>query len=136
MSSVNKYIKLWVEYSENDFKTANLLLNNGKKMGFAYQAAVFHCHQAIEKMMKATLLAHKKEIPRVHNLVYLLAQIGLNVPIEIRDMVSDISPHYLPPRYPDLSFDPKFSFAYNEKNTTEIIMQTKRIILWLKNNMK
>ncbi|MEK7680521.1 MAG: HEPN domain-containing protein [Patescibacteria group bacterium] len=129
-------VKKWVEFVDNDIKVANLLFKHGQKMGFAYQATVFHCHQAIEKMLKAILTDQGKEAPKIHNLVRLLALTGLNIKSEIKDVVENINPHYLPPRYPDMQFKSAFSFVYNSKSVERIIKATLDTILCLKEELK
>ena len=125
-------VEKWIKFAGNDMATAMLLFTHGKKMGFAYQAAVFHCHQAIEKMLKAVLINQDKEGPKIHNLVRLLALTGIKINKKINDSIENISPHYLPPRYPDMEFKSTFPFSYNSKSTERVLSATKKIILCLK----
>lgn len=132
----NSQFTYWKEYSENDMKVAGILLKEGQKRGFAYQACVFHCHQAIEKMIKAILISQGKFPPKIHDLSALCEKIEKDIPGDIQTMIDEINPHYLRPRYPDLPFVPAFHFTYNKKNTEQIFNQTKNIFLWLKQILK
>ena len=123
--------KKWLDYAAADYQVAKVLLNDGKKLGAAYQAAVFHCHQSIEKMLKAVLTEQGRDVVKIHNLVRLMILTEVPFPANIETIVSDLNPHYIPPRYPDLDFAPQFSFTYNLKNTTHLIHQTNLVIIWL-----
>ena len=128
--------KKWMAFAKADMAAAEVQFQFGEKKGSSYQIAVFHCHQAVEKMLKASLAEQGKEIPKLHNLVRLLALIEFSIPADSTLFVEDLNPHYLPPRYPDLGFHPKFSFTYNRKNVATIIKQTRIIILWLEKNIQ
>lgn len=52
----------WIEFVKRDLEAAKILFKNGDKMGFAYQACVFHCHQAVEKLLEKFYLKQKNYI--------------------------------------------------------------------------
>lgn len=54
--------------AESDLRAAALMAESG----VALDAACFHAQQAVEKLLKAFLLAQGAEAPRTHNLVRLL----------------------------------------------------------------
>ncbi|MBI2436495.1 MAG: HEPN domain-containing protein [Candidatus Magasanikbacteria bacterium] len=105
-------------------------------MSHGYHIAVYHCHQAVEKMLKAVLNEHEKDIPKIHHLVRLLGLTGLEAPPTIAQAIADLNPHYAPIRYPDLGFRPNFIYTYTRKNTEEIIGSAKQIIIWLKTQIQ
>jgi len=60
--------KEWIIKSQNDFKSAEILYReNGPTDSFC-----FHCHQAVEKILKGFLVFNKKEFPKTHDLIHLL----------------------------------------------------------------
>lgn len=124
-------IKRWLSFAQADLEAAKVQLNHGKRRGSSYQIAVFHCHQAIEKILKAHLVAQDREVPKTHDLTALRVATGLAIPAHLVAFINALTPHYLLPRYPDLPFEPRFSFAYNERNAKNILRQTKETFLWL-----
>ena len=133
---MNTLFSYWKEYAENDWKVARLLFKDGDRKGFAYQACVFHCHQTIEKMMKAILVSKNIMPPKIHDLVSLSTKLGIDIPEEIQICLDRINPHYMRPRYPDLKFAPGFHFTYNKRNTEKILIQAEQILVWLKKQLK
>lgn len=67
----NRLIKEWKGKAEADFEVAITLFENKRKKDIYYIAA-FHCQQAIEKYLKALLICHKIDFPKIHDLVQLL----------------------------------------------------------------
>lgn len=68
-------------------------------MGHGYQIAIFHCHQAVEKFLKAILNEQGKHIPKIHDLIKLATLTQIEIPKQIIHMIQDLNPHYMPPRY-------------------------------------
>lgn len=117
-------------------KVARLLLADGDGRGFACQVAVFHCHQAVEKFLKA-LLVNRGIIPqKIHDLPALLSKLDRDAPREIQRGIEELNPHYLYPRYPDLKFMPSFHFTYNKRNVGHLLDTTETICRWLKQQFK
>ena len=126
----------WLEYADNDLKVARLLFAEGERRGFAYQAVVFHCHQAVEKMLKAKLIDANTMPPRIHDLPALAEKLLIEIPDKIAHEIEELNPHYLHPRYPDIKFLPSFHFSYNKKNVEHILAITEHICHWLKAQFK
>lgn len=61
----------WVAKAEGDFITAGRELRARKEPN--YDAACFHCQQCAEKYLKAVLQANGKHIPKIHDLIELMA---------------------------------------------------------------
>ena len=57
----------WMIYAESDLIAAKLLTKNKN----THLLSAFHSHQAIEKTLKAYMLAHKGYAPDGHNIIYL-----------------------------------------------------------------
>jgi len=58
-------VNSWLEQSKIDFRSAN----NCHKSGDYYLAA-FMCQQAVEKTLKALHIKNKRELVKVHDLVF------------------------------------------------------------------
>lgn len=124
-----------MDYADGDLHAAKVQFEHGHKLGSSFQIATFHCHQAVEKMLKAALAEQGKETLKIHNLVRLAVLTELKFPVQLQHFIEDLNPHYLPLRYPDFAFAPTFSFTYNRKNVIVIIRQTKKLFVWLKNKL-
>lgn len=63
-----KLAKEWILKSRNDLKSAEILFKeNGPT-----DSLCFHCHQAVEKILKGFLVFNRREFPKVHDLIHLL----------------------------------------------------------------
>ncbi|MBI5361402.1 MAG: HEPN domain-containing protein [Planctomycetes bacterium] len=108
--------------------TAKIML---KTRRFIY--AVFMCHLASEKLLKG-LYAKKtgQNPPKTHDLVFLTSLTGINLPIELKDFIDYLNGLSVPTRYPDELA--KLLKEYTQKRTTEIVLKTQKLLLWLKKN--
>lgn len=61
--------KDWLEHAKLDIEAAHAILENPRLTSIS----AFHCQQAIEKALKALILHFTSAIPRIHNIVSLLA---------------------------------------------------------------
>ncbi len=124
--------KTWVQLAENDLSLAKDLLN---KKGRAYYAAHF-CHQAIEKVLKAVISEKTDKIPLpTHNFKILLDQAGLkDVPIEVKECIFSMMPHYIGTKYPeDIA---KLYKSYTKSFVTKLYKNTNEVFRWLKALLK
>ena len=63
----------WVSKADGDFATAGREIRARKMPN--YDAVCFHCQQCAEKYLKAILQENEMRIPKIHNLLELLAMI-------------------------------------------------------------
>jgi len=68
---MNPAVAEWVSKAEGDFVTAGRELRARKAPN--YDAVCFHCQQCAEKYLKAVLQTNNKHVPKIHNLIELLA---------------------------------------------------------------
>lgn len=68
---MNPAVAEWVEKAEGDFVTAGREIRARKAPN--YDAVCFHCQQCAEKYLKAFLQLNEKYIPKIHNLLELMA---------------------------------------------------------------
>lgn len=116
--------KRWVEYAEKDLEAAQGLL--GAK---CWQHCVLNCHQAIEKILKAVIIEQDKEPKKIHNLVTLLQNSKLQCPQQFRKYIEQLSPHYLPARYPDVRY--KMRFIYNQRVAGYYLRKSMELFNWI-----
>jgi len=68
---MNPAVAEWIAKAEGDFVTAGRELRARKAPN--YDAVCFHSQQCAEKYFKAVLQANEKHIPKIHNLIELMA---------------------------------------------------------------
>jgi HEPN domain-containing protein len=88
----------WLEHARSDLRLASLAIGQG----VLAEQICFHAQQAVEKALKAVLLARKVEFPLTHDLEELLsifAVAGLVVPAELQE-AGALTPYAVETRYP------------------------------------
>lgn len=113
----------WVEVAESDLRAARAVLGEG-----LFQQTVFHCQQALEKMLKAiwTERHGAGTHPRTHNLVRLAAALGLDVPARWLDLLVDLTDQVFPSRYPEAGW------RYNREIAEKYYNETQELCAWLR----
>jgi HEPN domain-containing protein len=116
------------EQSEYDLGTADILIREDR---FPY--AVFFCHLAIEKALKAVYFSSlNKKPPKTHNLIYLIEEIDLDIPGHLLRSIMRINRVQIESRYPDDL--KKLLMNYDRNIIDEIFNTSKEIIQWLKDS--
>ena len=70
-------VKQWMLKAENDLLN---VANNLQSDSIPWDTVCFHCQQAVEKYIKAILVIHNREIPRIHDLEQLYNLIQSRIP--------------------------------------------------------
>lgn len=89
---------LWLDKAREDLQAARLLAGAGG----AASIACFHCQQAVEKYLKACLVACDLEVPRTHDLEDLASRI-IRPSFDIGATVDElrfVRAYAVAPRYP------------------------------------
>lgn len=98
-----------------------------------YGLTAFCCQQTLEKLLKAAIIKFKTERPRkIHDLLPLLKDSGLEVSEEDKLEITKISKFYFLVRYPDLNR----KFFTTPQVAQETLKKTKEIFLWIENKLK
>lgn len=121
-----KQSKKWFEFAKGDLRDAGILFK--KK---SYRGCSWHCHQSIEKFLKAIIIEKGKRPRKIHDLVELLKDAKIKLPEDLMSFVEELDLYYLPPRYPDLYEQMKKKYRY--KNIQRVLKLTKSLFLWLRN---
>ena len=87
----------WLRRARSDLGLARITLPRD----VVYNDLCFHAQQAVEKSIKAVLIAYGIEFPRVHDIAYLagLLPSGIALPTEIQDAAS-LTSYAVAMRYP------------------------------------
>lgn len=97
-----------------------------------YSLPAFCCQQALEKILKAaTVLIRQKRPRKIHDLLPLAKDSGLDFPKNHLAGIAEISKFYFLVRYPDINR--KF-FATNAI-AQETLKKTKEIYLWIEKKL-
>ncbi len=126
--TMNNLSKKWFEFSRNDLRNAEILFKNR-----AYEGAIWHCHQSVEKYIKGALSSIGKAVRKTHDLPALLSDSAFRFPKEILDFVQELNAYYQPSRYPDTALINPLS--YDRKTVSRLLKLTKSMIQWLQHQL-
>ena len=116
----------WMIQSDYDMDTAEYMHSGDRNI-----YAVFMCHLSIEKALKGLYYEKKRSIPpKSHNLIYLLNEIGINLPVEYGKFIVKLSEASIPTRYPENLG--KLHKAYSQAVVKDILTNGRELITWIK----
>ena len=108
-------------------ETAEYMFNGGR-----YFNSVFMCHLSIEKALKGLYQDRLKETPpKVHNLVYLLNNIGIKPPEVQAKFLIKLNEASVPTRYPETL--ELLKRDYTQGVVEDILFKSKEVLAWIKN---
>ncbi len=117
----------WILKAENDLKSAEILYKeNGPT-----DSLCFHCHQGVEKILKAFLIFKKNEFPKIHDLIRLLnlcKEIDKNLK-GLEKEVSFLNRYYVETRYPSEVT------VYSKKECQKALQATQKITQFIINKI-
>ncbi len=120
----------WSKTADYDIKTASDMFNVKR-----YPYALFMCHLAIEKLLKALIVKQTNEhAPYTHNLVELGKNSGINFTEDDQILLADLKEFNLESRYPEWKKD--FYKKANRKYTERYLLRTTSLFAWLKKYLK
>lgn len=85
--------KDWLLFAENDLKTAKAALADDIPSN-----ACFMAQQTVEKSLKGLIFSNEQDIPKTHDLLFLLRRGGLT---QFKEECLFLDKFYMPTRYPD-----------------------------------
>lgn len=87
----------WRKVARDELQSARLLFDGGK-----YPGALFHCHLAVEKALKASFMEeHRKEAPLTHDLLQLALQLNRSWSDDAKKILADLTDYAVAARYDD-----------------------------------
>lgn len=95
--SISDEVRKWLEYADEDIRAADSTLRDG-----IFSAACFHAQQAVEKTVKAILLAKTGRVPKQHSLLRLTDMSERKEMFnQHKEQLEFLDKFYVPTRYPD-----------------------------------
>lgn len=86
----------WLKASYSDLAVIEEIIDNS----FLTHMVAFHCHQAIEKALKALLEFYNSDVPKKHDLLLLQNLTNHYLLCENTDILEDLNELYIDSRYP------------------------------------
>ena len=121
---MKKITQKWVNFAKRDLRDAEVLFKNKRYFG-----CIYHCHQSIEKFLKAIINKKEKKIRKTHDLPLLLKESEVRYPMDILEFIKELDPYYSPIRYPDIPESTSLKLRYQKAR--RILKLTKQTIKWL-----
>lgn len=96
-SSMKSETKTWLDYAEENVKSAKILLDNK-----LYNPSLQNAQQAVEKALKAVLIENEINLKKTHDILELKFLLkNKNILVDISDDECDLlNAIYLPSKYP------------------------------------
>lgn len=127
MNTQKEGINIWLNYANADYETAFYNFE-----GARYPWALYIMLQALEKLIKAAIVANNKEIIKSHELNSLAEETNLNFSKEQIVNLKELNRDYKRIRYPDYQQN-----KYNTKEKVEpLLKQAEEIYLWILQQLK
>lgn len=118
----------WLKQARHDLHMAE------KNISIAgYDVACFLAHQAVEKLLKAVIIAEGKKPPRSHYLDELGKVLAL--PVDVSDALNELSGDYMMSRYPDVGDAVPFE-EYDRETAMEKVAIAKAVFAQLQGRCK
>ena len=115
----------WLRYAGEDLAMARVLIGTSVPP----RGSAFHAQQAVEKALKAVLVANGREVPRIHDLLSLIHRLppvaGLPATADL-DVLSDYA---VDSRYPDDMPDVTADEAHEAIEIAEAVLAAVRAAL-------
>ena len=95
-----KLVEDWIKKADEDLLYGKSSLEEGLEF---YPQICFHFHQAVEKYLKAYIMAKEQDFQKTHDLTKLI-QICAKDDTDfnsLNDLVSELNPYYIETRYPE-----------------------------------
>ena len=126
MNNIKKQIDFWEKSAKKELDTARDLFDLKR-----YDACLFFCHLALEKLLKSLVAEKTKETPPyVHDLERLAVLAKLEMDEETTQNLRTITRFNIAGRYGDIKYN--LYKAANKKYTERYLEITKKTFLWLK----
>lgn len=101
----------WRKGAKNALRVATLAHEDGE-----HELALFHCHLAVEKALKAAVMeATGRPHPKVHNLSRLAALLRDDWPADDHTLLATLSEFAVAARYDDPAWAERFATAQNAR---------------------
>ncbi|HBA89597.1 MAG TPA: DNA-binding protein [Geobacter sp.] len=119
----NEVVRQWFHKAENDLQN---IRNNLAAKEVPTDTICFHAQQAIEKVLKAVLVAQGRNVSKTHDLVRLLTEVLEFIPelSSFEDRLEEISEYGVAVRYPNGFSEPSLEEAVSAYETAQQVKTT------------
>lgn len=119
--SQEEIVKHWQKGACDALEAAQALHDLGK-----YALALFDCHLAVEKALKAACIRkNDREAPPTHNLLFLTQELGQSWTQQQKDALSDLTDYAVSARYDD----PEWAKSQATKENSALWLKQASIFL-------
>ena len=127
---MSKKVEGWIDGAEESLAIAKQQLDSGRHLW-----AIFFCHLAIEKMLKAAVMHKTGQLaPKTHHLLHLLKLTELCPADETLAFLRRVNMLSVPTRYPEDQSD--IGRAFNQSRTRDFLDKTIEAIRWIRESMR
>lgn len=121
-------VAAWLGKSASDARIARAAV---EIEGPLWDQACFHAQQSAEKALKALFVAHDLDVPRTHDLVFLMERVAEREPTvsSLLETASGLAQHAVTPRYPS------FLAPETESDAREALDAAAAIIAWVEGRL-
>lgn len=126
MIDIEKQIEYWTSGAFDDLESAKILIEKNRLLH-----GLFFCHLAIEKIIKAHVVKHTKELPpRSHNLIFLSEKANLEFSEDNEILLGILMKYQLEGRYPGFT-----SKVPDKLQVREYLHQSEKFLIWLQKKL-
>lgn len=125
-----KLLEQWILYAQSDSDAAKKLFVAKNPTSWTYLLVLWHCQQAIEKLLKMIIIKQEKELLKIHDLIRLAELTEKKFSSNDFRFLERLNKFYLRSRYPDLIY--KALPNPTKKLVKEFLEKTEKLFLWLK----
>jgi len=123
--AIQALLEQWLRKADRDALTAT------REMSFddpITESVCFHCQQAVEKLLKAFLVAHQIHFPKTHRIAELVRLCATVDVVFATDLpgVDDLTDYAVEVRYPDMGSEPSLTEA---EQAIEMVQQVRSLVV-------
>jgi HEPN domain-containing protein len=117
----------WLQRANQDFKLLEIIYTEG--IEGLEDSFCYNCHQAAEKLLKAFILKSEKNIPRTHDLMYLLgiSKMYDESLLSLTDALAVLNEYSVSARYPS---------DFDDERTITDAKEAYEYLLFVKNKFE
>lgn len=129
--SINPDLEKWLKFCDEDLRAADATLKDN-----IFSAVCFHSQQAVEKAIKAIVLAKLGKVPRDHSLLRLAEMSDDKELFELhKEELRFLDMFYVPTRYPDALPGSLPEGLPNEEDAEKAVVCAKKVVKFIKRRL-
>lgn len=129
--SINPDLEKWLKFCDEDLRAADATLKDN-----IFSAVCFHSQQAVEKAIKAIVLAKLGKVPRDHSVLRLAEMSDDKELFELhKEELRFLDMFYVPTRYPDALPGSLPEGLPNEEDAEKAVVCAKKVVEFIKRRL-